>query len=614
MKKSKIREIELLAPAKDATIAIDAINYGADAVYMGAQKFGARSQAGNTIDEMAKVADYAHRFNAKLYATVNTIVYDSELKEVEKTINKLYRAGVDALIVQDMSILRMDIPPIALHSSTQCDLRTPEKARFLSDVGFSQLVMARELTLEEISRIHNATDAKLEAFVYGALCVSYSGRCQISEAMMHRSANRGECAQVCRMSYDLLDENKNVLIENKHLLSLKDLNQSGRLQKMIEAGVSSFKIEGRLKDSNYVRNSVAYFRRELDEILALCSDKYVRSSNGVSNCDFSPALEKCFNRTFTHYFLDERKPANGVLMASMKTPKSQGEYLGRLLYKNHKNLRIDTKKVISNGDGLSFYNGSEFAGFRVNKCQRGVITTLQDVFIPNNAEIFRTYDKAYDDAINASRTTRKIRVDFTLRDVNDSLVLDVKDERGNEVTTSIDVETLNEAKSDQRARQAEAFGKLGDTIYSLNNCEILTRKFVPASVLNGLRRQAIELLDETQAISYRSELRKKEIREALCYTDCLESADNVANRRSKDFYRSHGVKHFAPAIELREGKDISELPLMHIRYCLRRELGACKMSAGKSKLPDKLFLRTGNNILRVETDCKNCEMKLYLEK
>lgn len=609
------KKIELLAPAKNADIAINAINYGADAVYMGASRFGARALAGNSIDDMKRVADYAHKFDAKLYATVNTILYDSELKDAEKLIKELYRGGVDALIVQDMGILRLDIPPIALHSSTQCDLRTPDKAKFLSDMGFSQLVLARELSLDEIREIHNNTDANLEAFVYGALCVSYSGRCQISEALFDRSANRGECAQVCRMCYDLIDSNHNVLVKNKHLLSLKDLNQSDRLLAMMDAGISSFKIEGRLKDENYVKNSVALFRTELDKIMEASNGKYVKSSQGRIEYDFIPKLTKCFNRNFTHYFLDERKPGNGVSMASTDTPKSKGEYLGRLKYKSRNRLKINTSETINNGDGISFYNGEEFTGFRVNKVVDGIIYLLQDIYIPENAEMYRTYDKKYDDALIKSCTKRKIDVSFVLRDAKDLLILDAKDSLGNDITVTIENNNLEKAKSSQQHRQMEAMSKLGGTIFSMKDCEILTDKFIPASVLSEIRREAISELEIAQKISYKQDYRKKENVNACYITDTLCSADNVANHLSQKFYQSHGVKNIVPAIEVqdRNQRDTSN-PLMHTRYCIRRELGACRLSNDKNHLPDEIYLRTGNHVMAVICDCMHCEMKLRLVK
>ena len=606
------RQIELLAPAKDAATAIDAINFGADAVYMGANRFGARALAGNDVSDLARVADYAHKFNAKLYATVNTIIYDDELRDVEHLITDLYNAGVDALIVQDMSILRLDIPPIELHSSTQCDLRTPEKAQFLSSLGFSQLVMARELSLDEIDAIHKATDAKLEAFIYGALCVSYSGRCQLSYATKGRSSNRGECSQLCRMPYDLVDQYGNELVKGRHLLSLRDLNQSGHLLEMMDSGVSSFKIEGRLKDSNYVRNSVAYFRREIDSILEANADRYVRSSCGTSVCDFVPALERCFNRSYTNYFLTERNHKNGFKMASLITPKSLGEKIGTVNQCRGIRLSIDTNRTINNGDGLSYFNGENFDGFRVNKVENGIIFANAPLNLQQGTVIYRTYDKQHDDSINKSKTERKIEIKATLRVAGNSLVLDLTDERGNSISCITDTEGLEKSKSDQKVRQRETLAKLGNTIYTLGECEILTDAFIPASVLSQLRRDAIELLDKAQNITYRQELRKSEDKSSPCFTKELVSADNVANSLAESLYADHGASVKEYAIEV--AKTIPEQPLMHTRYCIRRELGACKKSGSAKALPDKIFLRSGKTLLAVNCDCSRCEMFITLAK
>ncbi len=611
MRKSALHTIELLAPAKDAQTAIDAINYGADAVYMGPQRFGARASAGNSVDDMKLVVDYAHKFDAKLYATVNTILYDSELKDAERLITDLYNAGVDAIIVQDMSILRLDIPPIALHSSTQCDLRTPEKAQFLSSLGFSQLVMARELSFDEIKAIHNVTPAKLEAFIYGALCVSYSGRCQVSQALFGRSANRGECAQVCRMAFDLIDDKDQVLQQNKHLLSLKDLNQTNNLLRLIESGVSSFKIEGRLKDANYVKNSVAHFRQKIDEIISNNSSLYARSSKGLSFYDFDPCLEKCFNRSYTQYFLDNRMPQNGHSMASLTTPKSLGEPLGRVLSSRNNQVKINTQSNISNGDGLSFFNGNEFTGFRANKVENGIVFANNKQNIAPGTLIYRTYDKVHNDALEKSHTHRKIRINCDLRSILNTLVLDVSDERGNSVSATLDLETLSPAQTDQSKRQIETLSKLGNTIYQMDKCKISTNVFVPASALTQLRRNALDLLDAAQLITYQPEVRLKEDLKCKCDKTQLYSADNVANKIASQIYEDHGAEIVEKAIEVDKNGTKQQL-VMQTRYCIRRELNACKKTDNASALPDNIFLRTGKNKLKVVCDCKNCEMKLYL--
>ena len=335
-----MRELELLAPAANAEIAIEAILHGADAVYIGPPSHGARKAASNSLEDIKKVVDFAHQYRARVYATVNTIIYENELTGVEELIRKLYIIGVDAIIVQDMGILRMDLPPIALHASTQCDTRTVEKARFLEDVGFSQIVLARELTLEEIRKIHESVDVPLECFVHGALCVSYSGRCHASQAVKGRSANRGACAQICRLPFTLSDAKGEVLIKDKHLLSLKDFNLSENIEDLIEAGVSSFKIEGRLKEVGYVKNVVAYYRKKIDAVIDKYPDMYRRSSFGYSKVDFTPQLDKSFNRGFTTYFLHNRRPD---AISSPNTPKSMGEI-------------INDVNQLNNGDGISFFN------------------------------------------------------------------------------------------------------------------------------------------------------------------------------------------------------------------------------------------------------------------
>ena len=607
-------EIELLAPARDADIAIAAIDHGADAVYMGASHHGARADATNSIDDVRRACDYAHRFGAKIYATVNTLVYDDELAEVEKLIHELYRISVDALIVQDLGILRLDLPPIALHASTQCDLRTPEKAHFLEALGFSQLVMARELTLDEIADIRKVTAVPLEAFVHGALCVSYSGRCAISQVLKGRSANRGECAQLCRLPYDLIDSQGHVLVEGKHLLSLRDMARHDRLEQMMEAGVSSFKIEGRLKDIGYVKNVVAYYRRAIDKVIDRHPDRYRRASIGTVELTFEPTLEKSFNRGFTHYFLDERRPKDGRSMASIDTPKSQGEYLGRALRSNGNTLTIDTKATLANGDGLSFTDAQgHFSGARVNRVIGGGTVSLRErVTISRGTPIYRTADKAFSDLLAKPSATRTIAVDAELRYTGNMLVLTLSDERGNRVTHTIDCD-LQPADKQQNERQKAELGKLGGTIYHLNKALVLGDLFIPASLLARLRRETVELLDRIHAITRPVDKRRVEDRSAPCPVTSLVPADNVANCLAEQLYHDHGVKEITPALEA--GTPVTtSTPLMHTRYCLRRQLGACLKGKNTNRLPRDLYLKTGATLLKVTCDCKSCEMTITLPK
>ena len=602
--------IELLAPARDADIAIAAIDHGADAVYMGASHHGARADATNTLDDVRRACDHAHQYGAKIYATVNTLVYDDELMEVERLVHDLYRIGVDALIVQDLALLRLDLPPIALHASTQCDLRTPDKARFLESLGFSQLVMARELTLDEIAAIRKVTTVPLEAFVHGALCVSYSGRCAISQVLKGRSANRGECAQLCRLPYDLVDSKGRVLVEGKHLLSLRDLAQHDRVEQMMAAGVSSFKIEGRLKEMGYVKNVVAYYRRAIDKVIARQPERYRRASFGTVELTFEPAIEKSFNRGFTHYFLDERRPQDGHSMASIDTPKSQGEYLGRALRCNGNALTIDTRANLSNGDGLSFTDSrGQFSGARVNRVLgKGTVLLRESADIPRGARIYRTADKALSDLLAKTSASRTIAVNAELRYTSGLLSLSLDDERGNRVTHTLPCD-LQPAAKPQGERQRAELGKLGGTIYRLEEAQVPGDIFIPASLLSQLRRETIEMLDRAHHITRPIDKRRPEDKSAPCHVTSLEPADNVANRLAERLYRDHGVTDIVPALEAGAPANAST-PLMHTRYCLRRQLGACLKGKNATALPRDIYLKTGNALLRVNCDCKTCEMTI----
>ena len=602
--------IELLAPARDADIAIAAIDHGADAVYMGASHHGARADATNTLDDVQRACDHAHRYGAKIYATVNTLVYDNELMEVEHLVHDLYRIGVDALIVQDLALLRLDLPPIALHASTQCDLRTPDKARFLESLGFSQLVMARELTLDEIAAIRQATTVPLEAFVHGALCVSYSGRCAISQVLKGRSANRGECAQLCRLPYDLVDGKGRVLVEGKHLLSLRDLAQHDRVEQMMAAGVSSFKIEGRLKEVGYVKNVVAYYRRVIDKVIARQPERYRRASFGSVELTFEPAIEKSFNRGFTHYFLDERRPHDGMSMASIDTPKSQGEFLGRALRCNGNALTIDTHASLSNGDGLSFIDSrGQFSGARVNRALgKGTVLLRESADIPRGARIYRTADKAFSDLLAKASASRTIAINAELRYTSGLLSLTLADERCNRVTHTLPCD-LQPAAKPQGERQRAELAKLGGTIYRMDEAQVPCDIFIPASLLSQLRRETIEMLDRTHRITRPIDMRRPEDKSAPCHVTKLEPADNVANRLAEQLYRDHGVTDIVPALEAGTPASAST-PLMHTRYCLRRQLGACLKGKNATALPRDLYLRTGTTLLKVTCDCKACEMTI----
>ncbi len=604
MKHAEPRPLELLAPARDLQVGRAAIMHGADAVYIGASAFGARASAGNSVEDIAELCRFAHQFRAKVYTTVNTIVYERELEAVRRLIDKLYQAGVDAIIVQDMALLRMQLPPIELHASTQCDTRTPEKAEFLQEAGFSQIVLARELTLPEIKAITERVKVPVEVFIHGALCVSYSGRCHASQALCGRSANRGECAQICRLPYTLTDANGKVLARDKHLLSLHDFNTTASLQQLVDAGASSFKIEGRLKDEAYVKNITAHYRRKLDEIIAANPDRYRRASCGTVNLNFTPSPQKSFNRGFTSYFLNERRPAS---IASIYTPKSLGEPMQNL-------------DDLHNGDGLSFFTSrGEYTGFLVNGVRGGRPVPNKPIQIPKNASFFRTTDVAWDKTMSRTDTaSRRISLKIKLF----SNRIEGEDERGVRVVLPHSLQP-EAARKPQNIRAY--FEKLGDTIYSLADFELHlpADSFIPASALTALRRSLTEALDSAAVATYRRNLRAKENPEAKYPAEKLDYRDNVANSLADKFYRDHGVKQIEPAMETTAAPAKAGTVVMTTRHCVLRELGLClrELKANGRELP-KLPLtlrssaRNGSSgstaTLHVRPDCARCEMQITL--
>ncbi len=606
------RAIELLAPARNADIAIEAIKHGADAVYMGGPGFGARASAGNTIADIARVVDYAHRFNVGVYVTLNTIIYDEELCEVSQLINDLYNIGVNALIVQDMSLLRMNIPPIALHASTQCDTRSVAKARFLQEVGFSQIVLARELSLAEINEIYKNVDVPLEAFVHGALCVSYSGDCQAGYVTMNRSANRGECPQMCRQLYTMTDVDGKIIVKDKHLLSLKDMNRSAFISDMIEAGVSSFKIEGRLKDMSYVKNTVAFYRQAIDEVIVTNPDKYYRASKGKSEINFIPKLEKSFNRGFTDYYLTGVKKNQSI--ASINTPKSIGELVGKVKSINGDKIIAQLDKSLSNGDGLGYFDkNGVFQGFRLNKIENNILFPATKVDVGIGTLLYRNKDKKWDDILSKETAKRRIAVDVTLRIVEDLAILEMEDERGNKVTATHPI-LIQEAETPQTHKRLQVLNKLGATIYKANKIEdkVATR-FISMAILTDLRRRATDLLDAAQRMTYRYTYIYKENVDAKYINKRLDYHENVANKLSRKFYESHGAEIDNCAVEVEMPVNIEEVQVMNTRYCLRRELGYCLKTKDGVKLKSPLCITTGNNRFRLDFDCKNCQMKvIYL--
>ncbi len=596
----KMRNLELLAPAKDALIAREAILHGADAVYMGAASHGARKSAGNSLDDIRRTIDFAHQFRAKVYVTVNTIVYENELRSVERLITDLYRCGTDAIIVQDMGILRLDIPPIALHASTQCDNRTPEKVRFLENVGFSQAVLARELTLREIHNIADKVSIPLEVFVHGALCVSYSGRCHASQAACGRSANRGECAQLCRLPYTLRDANGKILAKDKHLLSLKDFNLSDRLAELAEAGASSFKIEGRLKDAAYVKNVTAFYRNRLDALIANHPEKYKRASCGRSQLSFEPDPFKSFNRGFTHYFIDGRKPDSSLY--NPLSPKSMGEPIHDL-------------SKLNNGDGISWFGkNGEFRGTLVNDVINGTVVGSNGKRVPADVLLHRTSDLRFQQQLSKPSAIRKIGVNISI----DNNGISATDERGMSVRIPLGY-SVEKARTPQDHRLL--LSKLGDTIYRLDSftSSLTENDFIPASRLSGLKRELTEALDRANEACYGFDYRHIEKKESSFPDNRLDFRDNIANSKARDFYKTHGVKTIESALECsKDRKHYTGKTVMTTRHCILRELGNCLTGKCKNAsspqhshtpaMPLTLSDGTNNYILRF--NCVECEMQL----
>ncbi len=613
MGKSTVTHLELLAPARTADTAIAAVMAGADAVYIGASSHGARRAAANSVAEIGRAAEFAHRFGARIYATVNTIVYDDEIRSVERLVGELYRAGVDALIVQDMALLRMDLPPIELHASTQCDIRDAAKARFLASVGFSRLVLARELSLKEIAEIHAAVpQTPLEAFIHGALCVSYSGDCRASFVATGRSANRGECAQICRLPFDLVDGSGRQLVSGRHLLSLRDLNRSSVMPELAGAGVTSFKIEGRLKDDAYVKNTVGAYSRILDRLVSESGGRYVRQSAGSVSLGFSPSLEKSFNRGFTPYFLTGRAPAKG--MASMASPKAIGQKIGTVTACNAKFITARLDAPLANGDGLGFFTpAGAFTGFRLNRADGNRLFPASPQTIPAGTPLYRNRDKNFDDQITAAKTRRTLSVDMSLHlRLPDRVMLEMTDERGVSASVVATLDSpLQTAVTPQAAPRRKILDKLGATVYRAGRIvDLAGDYFIPASALASLRRDCVEALERASRMTYSYGYRLPEKPDAaLPQGSVLTVHDNVANRLAREFYSDHGASAIGSAVEI--GGDNSQAPVMTTRYCLRRELGKCLREPSGKEWKGPLTLISGPVRLRADFDCQACRMNLY---
>lgn len=631
-------ELELLAPARDVEIGRQAILHGADAVYLGGPVFGARANAANSVADIAKLVEFAHRYHARIFTTINTILHDAELEEARKLVWQLYDAGVDALIIQDMGLLEMDLPPIQLHASTQCDIRTVEKAKFLADSGFSQLVLARELTVEEIAATHASVrnSATIEYFIHGALCVAFSGQCYISQAETGRSANRGDCSQACRLPYTLTDQSGAVVAFDKHLLSMKDNNQSGNLEHLIDAGVRSFKIEGRYKDMAYVKNITAHYRILLDEIMEQRGE-FTRASSGTTRHYFRPDPDRNFHRGSTDYFASGRK----IDIGAFDSPKFIGQPVGHVLAVNDKSIDIQTSDELHNGDGLNFMRKREVMGLHVNRAEklhskgRGgeVSQAVYRVFpkdpiasydgLKAGLPMHRNRDHAWDMALAKESAERRIGLWLTLTewmdgDVLKGLQLDLTDEDGVASVTRLEM-VLEPAKQADTAVDSikTHLGKLGSSDFSALglNVHLSQPWFVPASALNAMRREAIEALNVARVAAWQRPPRKDPLQPYVEYPEkSLSFLANVYNDKAREFYKKHGVQMIAAAYESHE--EAGEVPVMITKHCLRFSFNLCPKQAkgvkgvqGQVKA-EPMVLVNGDQKYTLKFDCKPCEMHI----
>ena len=612
------KHLELLAPAKNADFGIEAINHGADAVYIGGPAFGARAKAPNTVQDIARLVQHAHRFHAEVFVALNTIFHDNELEGVRQLVHQLYDSGVDALIVQDMGLLELDLPPIQLHASTQTDIRTVQKAQFLDQVGFSQIVLARELDIATVRKIADATTANLEYFIHGALCVAFSGQCFISHAHTGRSANRGECSQECRLPYTLEDQKGRIIGKDKHYLSMKDNDQSANLRALIAAGVSSFKIEGRYKDLPYVKNATAHYRQLLDEILEEMPE-YSKSSAGHASYTFTPQPEKTFNRSATDYFANGRQADIGAF----DTPKFSGEELGKVRKVGKDFIDVATEVELHNGDGVCFFDvHKELVGLRVNTVQAldkytyRLFPNEMPADIRNNTQMYRNRDHAFMRLLEKESAARKIALDAALYETQDGFALTLTDEQGFSATAQITAEK-QPANDVQKAETSlrDNLAKLGNTDFVARDISLeLTRFwFLPASTINQLRRDAIAQLTEVRTLGYeRPALRAAAEPPAIYPQDTLSYLANVYNQKARDFYHKHGVKLIASAYEANE--ELDEVPVMITKHCLRFSHGLCPKEAKGvigvqgTVTAEPMTLISGNDRYTLKFDCKPCEM------
>ena len=608
------KKIEILAPAKDLIGGMAAINSGADAVYIGAPQFGARSNANNSIEDVAALVQYAHLFNAQVFVVMNTILYDNELETCRSMIWELYDIGVDALIIQDMAIMEMDLPPIVLHASTQANNRDADKIKFLKDAGIKRVVLARELNLHQIKTIYDEADVELEFFVTGALCVSFSGNCYMSVANGERSANRGSCAQNCRLPYNLIDGNGETLIKNSHLLSIKDLDISEQIPNLIEAGIVSFKIEGRLKDVVYVKNNVSYLRQKLDSFLENeGSEKYIKASSGKCTYTFDSSLNRTFNRGYTDYFVNERHSSIG----SWESPKSKGQYIGKLIKTVGNYYEIENGELLNNGDGLCFINeNNEAEGIYVNKSENGKIYPNVLKEVKEGTFIYRNNDAAFIKIVEREDSAvRKISTTLLLTENETGFELIATDEDGN-----VSIVNLEHAKEQTKTGESieenikTQLAKTGFTPYTADEITVMFSQnwFLPISKINEMRRNVFEQLSEIRLKNYVREEHQL-VKTSHPYPETkLDFMYNVSNKTARKFYERHGVTEIEKAFELQW--DPGKSRVMTTKYCIKYELKKCPIHQKDIvgvKVKEPLVLKQGELEYKLKFNCKPCEMEIW---
>ena len=608
-----MRTIELLCPAKNADIGIEAIRHGADAVYIGGPSFGARAAAGNSIEDIQRLCDYAHIFGARVYVTLNVILYDNELAEVEKMVHSLYTAGVDALITQDLALLKMDLPPIALHASTQMDTVSPDKAKFLEQCGYSQIVVGRELSIDQLRNISESVTVPIEAFVHGALCVSYSGRCYVSQHICGRSANRGACSQFCRLKFDLVDADGNV-ISTQHHLSLRDMNRTNSIEQMLDAGVSSFKVEGRLKDVGYVRNISAHYREQIDRVISR-RPKFQRASFGKSRYTFKPQVEKSFNRGFTEFFLQGRLPD----IWSKRTPKAIGAPVGNVKRMGRRSFIVESSVEFANGDGLCFFdNEGKLQGFRVNRAEGRELFPLKmpEGLLPG-MELFRNEDRAFEKTMEKSSSERVLTVRLCLRKQDngaEGFTLSAITESGASVSLNFATE-LQEARSPQRDNIIRQLSKLGGTPFVAEDVQVDVEGeyFIPASLLNEWRRTLVEHLIRACQAKHTRDLRRPISENISLKGVPLDYTSNVSNHLAEQFLKEHGAQSVEPAFEV---KPLPDATLMTCKHCIRYANGQCPRETKRPptwKEPLALRMSDGRTF-PLTFDCAKCEMSVHTNR